>query len=100
MTIQTTAWGHVIRVCFPDAADVRLVGRFNNWSNVATPLVHLGGWLWEARLPLEAELRDVCFFVWRQGERFGRLFHEDATPASTPQHGAAGGPRLLERSLP
>jgi 1,4-alpha-glucan branching enzyme len=85
MTINTTNAGHVIHVHFPKAKEVCVMGKFNNWSTVATPLQHLGNWIWQVTLPLEAELCEMRFFVMNHGEYFGRLFRPD----QMPQLGAA-----------
>ena len=57
MTTMLTAQGaiqtqmiRVIRVEFPMAYAVCLVGAFNNWSTVDTPMVPVGSGMWEARL--------------------------------------------------
>jgi hypothetical protein len=72
-----------IRVRFRDAAEVCLMGEFNNWSTVATRLVHVGSWVWEGTLPPGADLRETGFFVWAQGQRFGRFFRQgEVAPAA------------------
>jgi hypothetical protein len=72
----------IVNARFENAAAVYLVGKFNNWSTLATPLVYLGNWIWQARLPLEADLREVGFFVWKQGSRLGQFVREDEWPSS------------------
>ena len=62
-------------ITFPQADSVCAIGEFNNWSTVATPLTKINGDQWELRLPPEAELDRLSFFVIPQGGRFGRLIH-------------------------
>ena len=78
MVVRTTT-GHAIHVRFFEAHEVCVLGKFNNWSTVDTPLTHLGDWMWGATLPLEADLAELRFFVKRQGECFGRLFRMGET---------------------
>ena len=74
----------VVRVRFDNAASVYLMGKFNNWSNLATPLTYIGNRLWEVTLPAEADLREIGFFVWQKGQQFGHfLRHDEEGP--TPQ---------------
>ena len=70
--------GQVVRASFPTAAAVYVMGTFNNWSTLATPLTEVAEGLWEAALPVGTELRDVLFFVWEQGQKFGRVLAADA----------------------
>jgi 1,4-alpha-glucan branching enzyme len=80
MNINTSRDGYTIKVHVPRAKEVCVMGRFNNWSTVATPLRHLGNWVWQVTLPLEAELSDMRFFIMNQGEFFGRMFRPDQIP--------------------
>ena len=74
----------VVNAHFDNAAAVYLVGPFNNWSTLATPLVHLGSSVWHARLPLEADLKGLGFFVWKQGSRMGRFVRQDEQATVAP----------------
>jgi hypothetical protein len=65
----------VIHAQFPAASAVNMVGKFNDWSTVATPMMLVGVGVWEARLDASAQLRDVWFFVLDAGQRLGRLVH-------------------------
>jgi 1,4-alpha-glucan branching enzyme len=76
----------VVRARFPEATEVWLLGEFNNWSTVATPMTCLGGGVWEARLEAAAGPRQICFFVFDAGQRFGRLVRGD--PAQDQGHDA------------
>jgi hypothetical protein len=74
----------VVNARFENATAVYLVGQFNNWSTLATPLVNLGSSVWHARLPLEADLKGLGFFVWKQGARLGRFVRQDEPAAAAP----------------
>jgi hypothetical protein len=76
----------VIRARFPRATGVCLLGEFNHWSTIATPMVRVGVGIWEARLDASDRLRGVWFFVFDTGERFGRLVH--GSPWETEWHNA------------
>jgi hypothetical protein len=78
-TIATGAETRTIHVRLEDAAEVYLLGKFNNWSTLATPMNHVGDWLWEATVPAGVEAGDVGFFVWEWGRRFGRFLRYDQT---------------------
>ncbi len=67
-----------IQLRFPNAREVYLLGEFNNWSTIATPLRHIGDWVWEVTVPLGSPLRQLHAFVWEQGRGFGRLRRVDA----------------------
>jgi hypothetical protein len=43
----------VFSVEAPPEADVHLIGEFNGWDGLATPMQHVGAGIWEAALPLE-----------------------------------------------
>jgi hypothetical protein len=74
----------VIRVQFPTACEVCLVGAFNNWSTVDTPMVLVGAGMWEVRLEASIPPQSLWFFVYDAGRRFGRLVR--GSPANyTPQ---------------
>ena len=89
----------VIRVEFPMAYAVCLVGAFNNWSTVDTPMVPVGSGMWEARLEASIPPQSVWFFVYDAGRRFGHLVRGSpadytpqtagSLPAATPDWGIA-----------
>ncbi len=72
--------GAALQVRFPDAQAVFALGRFNNWSTTATPLRTFNDGVWEAILPPGTDPRELCFFVLRPGERFGRIVHGGTVP--------------------
>ena len=72
---------------FPNAIAVSVMGEFNNWSNIETPLVPAGPELWELHIKHEAELRQLCFFVWDHGMLYGRMVAE-ASLVRVPDGGA------------
>jgi len=84
--ILRTQMIRVIRAKFPAAADVHLLGEFNDWSTVATPMMFVGVGIWEARLDASAQLRNVWFLVLDTGQRFGRLVR--GFPSDTEWHNA------------
>jgi hypothetical protein len=65
-----------IRVKLKGADAVFLVGEFNNWSTVRTPMTSLHNGLWEITLPLFDRIHDLCFFVWEPHSLYGRLMRE------------------------
>lgn len=68
--------GWRVRVRVVGAQAVHLLGRFNNWSTVATPMQRGPGDAWETVLPATVECDDLRCFVWRPGEIYGHLHHE------------------------
>lgn len=64
----------VVRTSVPNAQDVHLIGPFNNWSNLATPMTRRLSGDWEVTLPDDAELAGSCFFVWDRGRPLGRVW--------------------------
>jgi len=73
-----TNGSQVVRVEFPKAKDVMVLGSFNNWSTTATPMKAIGGGLWEARLPGTIAPQQVCFFVWDRQGLAGRVVHYES----------------------
>jgi hypothetical protein len=83
MMIHDTERGtRAIYVRFADAAEVYLVGAFNNWSTLATRLVRVGDSLWKGTVPRAADLHGLGFFVFQNGQSFGRFFREDQMSAA------------------
>ncbi len=72
-----------IRLRIPHAREVFLLGDFNNWSTVATPLRHIGGWMWEATVPAGSAMKQMAVFVIEQGQAVGRLCRLDETGEPT-----------------
>ena len=81
VTDHTHAEAEPIRVWFPNAHTVFAVGSFNNWSTTATLLRAVGEGLWEFRLPPSVRMQELCFFVMRSGQMFGRVYRYAAEDA-------------------
>lgn len=75
VTQQGDSW--VVRARFPGAQAVSLLGPFNNWSTIATPMRRRGPDLWEACLSGPQPPRELRYFVWEPGCVGGRLHHHD-----------------------
>ena len=75
--------GVTVRARFPEALEVYLVGSFNDWSTVATPMETRNSGHWEVRLPNGSDLRGYFFFVWDVGRRLGNsVFPHPVKPDS------------------
>jgi 1,4-alpha-glucan branching enzyme len=81
MTMSTYE-SQVVRVEFPKAKDVMVLGAFNNWSTTATPMKAIGDGIWEVRLPGTIAAHQVCFVVWEQ-RLAGRVVHYESKMART-----------------
>ena len=67
-----------ILMSFPRADSVYAMGKFNNWSTVATPLNKINEDQWELRvLNRELEMERLSFFVIERGARHGHVLIAD-----------------------
>lgn len=75
-----------LRVKFPEAESVYLVGPFNNWSTVDTPMERTASGDWTTSLPVGEYHCPFSFFVWDHNATYGRVVRDDqalyATTAS------------------
>lgn len=56
---------------------MHVLGPFNNWSTVATPMRRGTDGVWEAELATMPTTEALRFFVWPLGEITGRLRQAD-----------------------
>jgi hypothetical protein len=61
---------------FRNAMAVTVMGEFNNWSNISTPLTQVGPDLWEVHAEDRSALGRLRFFVWDHGMLYGRIVPE------------------------
>lgn len=69
--------GNSVRVRFPEAGEVFLVGEFNQWSTAATPMRNIGDGVWEVTLPMGTSLGRFCFYVLANGQARGHIEHHE-----------------------
>ncbi len=90
-----------VRTEVAEAQAVYVLGPFNNWSTTATPMRRVADGAWEVSLPEGQAMSRLSFFVWRRGERGGRLL----CGVQNPTHGvsinhAEHAPRPCIRCVP
>ena len=74
---ETPSVDHTVRVRLPWATEVFLVGEFNHWSTVTTPMKHVGDGVFETHLPAGTTLGRFCFYVLGDGISAGKIIHHE-----------------------
>lgn len=77
---------HTISIQFdrPGADAVFLVGQFNNWSTLATPMRRLPSGIWQADLPAGTSVGRHSFFIFEDAQPFGRMLRGPTPIAPSP----------------
>lgn len=66
---------------FPDAVAVFVIGDFNYWSTVRTPMGRRSDGFWEASLPEDAEVGRLAYWVLEPGHIGGQVRWNDRSAA-------------------